>query len=215
MSSQPASTLEIDVFSDVVCPWCFVGSERLERVLGALGEAQPVTVTYHPFFLMPDTPPDGLDIQEYLRKKYRAEPRVLFARVEAAAREAGLALDFTRQPRSYPTVRAHTLLRHALDKGTQRALVRALFRNYFLEARDISNLDVLGELAVEHGFSAEEVRRKVLDPEELALTEREAADAQQLGIRGVPFFVFNGKFAISGAQPEAVFEDTLRRASGL
>ena len=212
---QPEGTRDnlpqIDVFSDIVCPWCFVGSERLEQVLRSAGE-EAAAVTYHPFFLMPDTPPEGLDIQEYLRKRYRADPRSMFAQVEAAARASGLTLDLIRQPRTYPTVRAHTLLRQALEKGTQRELVRALFRVYFQEARDISDVEVLAELATQHGFSLEEAKRLVTDPDELALTEQETEESQALGIRGVPFFVFNGKFAISGAQPESVFKDALERA---
>jgi predicted DsbA family dithiol-disulfide isomerase len=213
VSSDNASTLEIDVFSDIVCPWCFVGSERLERVLRTAPDAAPVAVTYHPFFLMPDTPPAGLDVQDYLRRKYGAEPRLLFARVEAAARDTGIALDLTKQPRSYPTLRAHTLLRHALDRGTQRDLTRALFRSYFLDARDISDVEVLSEVAGPHGFTAAQVRELLENPDELALTEAETKEAQRLGIRGVPFFVFNGRFAVSGAQPEAVFEDAMKRAS--
>jgi predicted DsbA family dithiol-disulfide isomerase len=203
--------LSIDIFSDIVCPWCFIGTTRLDRALAALPEVT-AAVTYHPFQLQPDTPPEGVSIPDMLRTRYRADPLKMFATVEAAAAESGLALDLQKQPRMYPTAAAHTLLRHALSRGTQVALSRALFAAYFLDARNIGDPAVLAEIAGAHGFSADEVPALVTDSVALAATRQEAREASARGIRGVPFFVFNGKLAVSGAQPEAAFREVIQRA---
>ena len=206
--------LSIDLYADVVCPWCFVGSERLERVLAEPSLAG-ATVTYHPFMLDPATPPEGIDIPSMLQRKYGVDPRQLWARLEEQARDAGITLDLSRQRRSYPTERAHTLIRHAHAKGTQRALVRALFRANFLDARDISDPAVLAEVASAHGFTAEETTRIVTDEAQLRLTRRAAEVAVANGIDGVPFFVFNQKLAVGGAQPESVLREAIAQAQAL
>jgi predicted DsbA family dithiol-disulfide isomerase len=202
--------VEIDVVSDPVCPWCYLGSVRLDRVLESVTE--PVKVTYRPFLLDSTTPEGGLDIADMLRKKYGVDPRAAWDRVEGAARESGLTLDLTRQKRQYPTLRAHTLLRHAEPRGTQRALARALFEANFDQALNISDTTVLGSLGERHGFSADEVAALVTDERELAATRAEIDGALASGIRGVPFFVFDGKVAVSGAQRESVLAEALRRA---
>jgi predicted DsbA family dithiol-disulfide isomerase len=202
--------LQIDLFADVVCPWCFVGSERLERVLAALG--RPARVVHHPFLLNPKTPPEGDDVPARLRRKYGVPPEQLWARLEAEARKSDLQLDLSRQRWSYPTARAHTLLRHAAAKGTQRALVRALYRAYFQEARNIHDAAVLAEIAAPHGFSADEVAGLIADAKELDETREEALGAAQAGIDGVPFFVFDEKLAVAGAQPETVLRAAIDRA---
>lgn len=203
--------VEIDVFSDIVCPWCYIGAARLERAIAALPEGSQVSIKYHPFLLQPDTPAAGIDIPTLLRQRYGAEPREIFARVEAAARESGLGLDLARQPRMYSTLRGHTLLRHAAAKGTQTALARALFQANF-EGEDISADEVLLPLAEAQGFSREEASRLLGDAAELERTRNEAREAARRGIRGVPFYVINGQPAFSGAQPEAVFRQLLERA---
>jgi len=202
--------LQIDLFADVVCPWCFVGSERLERVLAALG--RPARVVHHPFLLNPNTPPEGDDVPARLRRKYGVPPEQLWARLEAEARKSDLELDLSKQRWSYPTARAHTLIRHAAAKGTQRALVRALYSAYFQEARNINDAAVLAEIAAPHGFSADEVAALIADAKELDETREEALGAAQAGIDGVPFFVFDDKLAVAGAQPEAVLRAAIDRA---
>ncbi|WP_434391198.1 DsbA family oxidoreductase [Melittangium boletus] len=204
--------VKIDIFSDVVCPWCLIGTERLNKVLVSQGLRETAQVRYHAFMLRPDAPEGGTNLREELRAKYGADPQAMFARVEAAARESGLALDLSRQTMSYPTVRAHTLLRHAHAKGTQEALARALFEAHFHDALDISSPEVLQRLARAHGFTDEETLRILQDAEELATTRADADEARQQGIQGVPFFIFNDRLALSGAQPENVFREALRQA---
>ena len=205
LSGRDVNPLEIDIYSDVVCPWCFIGTRRLESVLASFGDSLDVTVRHHPYLLHPDASPEGIDLRAMLARKYGMDPARMFDRVEAAARDAGIPLDFSTQTRTYSTVAAHTLLRHAEEKGTQRALADALFAAYFLEGRNVDDPGVLADVAAGYGFSEPEVRALVADDAEAARTHQEARDASERGIRGVPLFVINGREAISGAQPAAVF----------
>lgn len=203
-----AEPIVVEVYTDLVCPWCFIGMERLDRAIAASGLEGRVVVRHRAFLLQPDTPEEGVDVAAHLRAKIGRDPAEMFARVEAAARESGIALDLSAQPRIYPTVRAHALLRRAEERGTQRALERALFRAYFVEGVDLTQLSALYAIAAAHGFTEEEARRIVEDPAELAAVRREAGEAARRGVRGVPFFVFPDGTRFSGAQSE----ETLRAA---
>ncbi|WP_394848674.1 DsbA family oxidoreductase [Pendulispora brunnea] len=208
-SADIMAQLEIDLFSDIVCPWCFIGSHRLDQVLAS---EEDVVVNYRTFMLDPTIPPEGESIRDRLRRKYGVEPERAFATVEAAARESGLVLDLSKQTKIYRTEGAHTLLRHAAPKGTQRAFARALFEAHFVEARNISDIDTLASIATRHGFDADEAVRLVRDPEERTLTHQEARNASDGGINGVPFFVFDGRLAVSGAQAVEVLRAAIDRA---
>ena len=187
--SQP---YRIEVVSDFVCPWCFIGTRRLEQALAG----KEAEVAYRPFLLDPRIPPEGVDLRENLRKKFGRDPEGMFGRVEAAARESGIPLDFAKVRRYPSTVHAHALVRRAKD---QRALANAIFEAYFLQGRDIGSPDVLAELA-----GSSEVEKSELDG-----VREEAREASVEGITGVPFFVFDGKIAVSGAQPPEVFQKAL------
>lgn len=204
--------LTIDVVSDFVCPWCYIGTRRLDQVLTSMPEVAPATVRYRPFLLDGSVPPQGADLRQWLRRKYGADPEAMFARVEAQARSTGIPLDFSRVQRYASTVAAHTLLRHALEKGTQRALADALFTAYFIEGKDIGDAGVLVPIAQGHGFSEAEALKLVGDADELERTRAEATALSQEGITGVPFFVLNERLAFSGAQPADVFRAAIREA---
>jgi predicted DsbA family dithiol-disulfide isomerase len=210
-ASGAGQPVAIDLFTDIVCPWCFLGNERLERVLAAGGQA--AAVSHHPFLLDPHTPPEGKDIPAMLRQKYGVDPQQVWGRLEAEARKSGIEVDLSKVRYAYPTLRAHTLIRLAAAKGTQRALVRDLFRANFLEALNISDLDVLTEIALRHGFLADEVAHRLTDERELAVTRAEAAQAAADGITGVPFYVLDQRYAISGAQPEEVLRAAIERTA--
>ncbi len=207
---ESPTPLQIDLFADVVCPWCFLGHQRLERVLESLG--QPARVTHRPFMLDPNTADEGDDIPARLRRKYGVPPEKLWARLEAEARKSDLDLDLSKQRFSYPTARAHTLIRHAAARGTQGPLVHALYRANFQEARNINDPAVLADIAAPHGFTANEVTRLTNDEGELTATREEALAAAAAGIDGVPLFVFGERLSVAGAQPEIVLRNAIERA---
>jgi predicted DsbA family dithiol-disulfide isomerase len=204
-------TLKIDVFTDVVCPWCLVGSARLDQAVATLPKDVEVKIENHPFYLDPNVPAEGVIVADMLREKYGRDPKEMWARVEGEAKKAGVELDLSRQPRMYPTAKAHTLTRLAAPLGTQHALANAIAAAYFLEHRQINDDEVLADLAVAHGFNRAEALRLINDPNELAITEELAISAAAQGISGVPFFVFGNKYAMSGAQPQEVFGMALEK----
>jgi predicted DsbA family dithiol-disulfide isomerase len=197
--------VKVDLFADVVCPWCLIGSARLDKAIAALPADVTVDVENHPFYLDPNTPPKGYDVAEMLRAKYGREPKAIWARAETEARKSGIDLDLSKQPRTFQTARAHTLVRLARTKGTQHALANAIAEAYFLEHRPVNEDDVLAEIATRFGFTREEALGDVHDPRELDASHQLAMDAAAQGIQGVPFFVFDNRFAMSGCQSEEVF----------
>lgn len=203
--------IKIDVWTDVVCPWCLIGSARLDKAIAGLPEDVSVEVENHPFYLDPNTPPEGYDVGEMLSKKYGREPREIWSRAEEQARLAGIDLDLSQQPRTFPTQKAHTVVRLAKPKGTQHELANAIAAAYFLEHRQVNDDNVLADIAAEHGFTREEALGDMRDPRELEQSHQLAIWAAQQGIQGVPFFIFDGKFALSGAQPQEVFGAALKK----
>lgn len=208
-----SGVVSIDVYSDISCPWCFIGGRRLQRVLRELTPDIRAEVRHHPYLLHPDAPREGVNVHARLAERYGSDPAPLFARVEEAAREEGIDLDLSRQPLAFDTAAAHTLVRHAAALGTQSELLDALFSAYFLEGLDVSDPEVLVRVAAPHGFGAEQVRALAGNDAELSLTRMEAADASRRGVQGVPFFVLAGRYALSGAQPDEVFNAAIRRAA--
>ena len=204
-------TLKIDVFTDVVCPWCLVGSARLDKAIGELPDDVTVEIENHPFYLDPNVPREGVVVADMLREKYGRDPKEMWARVEGEAAKAGIALDLSQQPKMFATAKAHTLTRLAKPLGTQHELANAIAAAYFLDHRQIHDDEVLADLAVAHGFERDEALRLVNDAEELATTEAIARDAAAQGISGVPFFVFGNNYALSGAQPQEVFGMALEK----
>lgn len=201
--------LKIDVFTDVVCPWCLVGSARLDKALAALPDDVEVVVENHPFYLDPTVPPEGLDVGEMLRTKYGRDPKDMWARVESEAAKAGITLDLSQQPRMFNTAKAHTITRLSLPNGNQHELANAIAEAYFLGHRQINDDNVLADIAVEFGWDRGDALDAMNDANELSITERLATDAAAQGIRGVPFFIFGGKYALSGAQPDEVFAQAI------
>jgi predicted DsbA family dithiol-disulfide isomerase len=204
-----AKLLKIDVFTDVVCPWCLVGSARLDAALANLPDDVDVVVENHPFYLDPTVPPEGLDVGEMLRAKYGRDPKEMWARVESEAAKAGIELDLSKQPRMFNTAKAHTLTRLSKGNGNQHELANAIAEAYFLAHRQINDDNVLADIAAEHGWDRGDALDAINDETELAVTADLATSAAQQGIRGVPFFVFGEKYALSGAQPAEVFAQAL------
>lgn len=204
-----ARLLKIDVFTDVVCPWCLVGSARLDQALAKLPEDVEVVVENHPFYLDPTVPPEGVDVGEMLKAKYGRDPREMWARVEGEAKKAGIDLDLSKQPRMFNTAKAHTITRLSKPNGNQHELANAIAEAYFLDHRQINDENTLADIAVEFGWDRGDALDAMNDANELSITEQLATSAAQQGIRGVPFFVFGEKYALSGAQPDEVFTQAL------
>ena len=206
-------TLAIDIISDVVCPWCFVGKRRMEaalRLYRERGGAEP-KLTWHPFQLNPDMPPEGVDRDEYVRRKFGAERAgQVYGRIAAAGGEVGIPFDFAKVTRQPNTLAAHSLIALAIDAGKQDAVVEAFFRAFFLEGRDLTSAETLAEVAVGAGLDEGDVKVFLGSANARAHIEAEDKQARRIGVEGVPFFIFNRRLAVSGAQaPEVLLEAML------
>jgi predicted DsbA family dithiol-disulfide isomerase len=200
-TSAPSRT--VDVVSDVVCPWCYIGKRQLEEALARLPEGERPVVRWHPFQLNPDLPPEGVDRRSYLEQKFGGPERAaqIYERVKVAGRGAGLALEFDRIERQPNTLDAHRLIAWAQAHADRdpEPLVEALFRAYFVDGRFVGDRDELARIAGEAGYDAEAARAMLegdAGAAEIADMDRRA---RALGIGGVPFFVFDGKVGVSGA----------------
>ena len=208
-------TLAIDIVSDVVCPWCFVGKRRLEAALKLYRERNPEAtepkITWHPFQLNPDMPPEGVDRDEYVRRKFGPERAgQVYGRITAVGREVGIPFDFAKVTRQPNTLAAHSLIALAIDAGKQDAVVEAFFRAFFLEGRDLTSAGTLAEIAVGAGLDAGDVKDFLGSANARAHIEAEDKQAREIGVGGVPFFIFNRRVAVSGAQaPEVLLEAML------
>jgi len=206
-------TLAIDIISDVVCPWCFVGKRRVEaalRLYRERGGAEP-KLTWHPFQLNPDMPPEGVDRDEYVRRKFGPERAgQVYGRITAVGREVGIAFDFAKVTRQPNTLAAHSLIALAIDAGKQDAVVEAFFRAFFLEGRDLTSAETLAGIAVGAGLDEGDVKAFLGSADARAHIEAEDKQAREIGVEGVPFFIFNRRLAVSGAQaPEVLLEAML------
>ena len=212
--SEPVLT--IDIVSDVVCPWCYIGKRKLEAAL-ALPQAAnlpKVQIRWHPFQLNPDMAAEGVSRKQYLEDKFGGPERAaeIYERVRAAGRSAGLELNIdgiTRQPN---TLAAHALIAFGQQHGAGDAVKERLLHAYFVENRFIGSVDVLVEIAAEAGLDANAARLWLTDPAQLQAVAKADAQARSMGIGGVPYFIFNQKLAVSGAQDPATLLDAMQQA---
>jgi predicted DsbA family dithiol-disulfide isomerase len=206
--------ISVTIYSDVICPWCYIGKRRFEAALTAPGMPQRLDVAWRPFELNPDMPADGMDRAAYRARKFGAEKsRQLDAQMAETGREAGIDFAFDKMLRTPNTRLAHQLIWQAGRQGRslQNALVNRLFAAYFEEGLDIGRPDVLISLGREAGLGEPEAK-SALDGEASLEAVLDLEDAGiRMGIRGVPFFVLAGKYAISGAQPAELWQDALPR----
>ena len=193
--------LEIDVVSDVVCPWCYLGKRKLDAAMKQV-EAFAYDVRWRPFQLDPTIPPEGIARSEYMSRKFGPEKiAAIHARLEEAGQEEGLAFAFDKITRSPNTLDAHRLIRWAQSSGKQSEIVERLFSLYFVEGQDIGDRQVLIELARQTGLDTDLVARLFVEGVDIIPVQEEISTAARMGISGVPFFIFGGKYAVSGAQP--------------
>lgn len=198
--------MKIDIISDTVCPWCLIGKRKLEKALLERPDLD-VEITWHPFQLHPDMPKDGADRREFTAKKFGSEEQAkkLYDNVRMAGEAVDLAFEFGKIKRSPNTLDSHRLIRWSETTGHQDDLVEILFRKFFMDGQDLGDQQVLIDAAVESGMDKELVTELLQSDRDRQLVLTEEARAREMGVTGVPFFIFNDKYALSGAQDPATF----------
>ncbi|HWV38279.1 MAG TPA: DsbA family oxidoreductase [Vulgatibacter sp.] len=209
------SPLRIDVISDTVCPWCYLGKRRLEAAMEATADRYEFRVAWHPFQLAPDLPPEGRDWNAYTTERFGSLERLaeMQEHLREVGKEAGIHFAFERIGRAVNTFEAHRLIWMAGEVGLQDEMVEAIFRAYFLEGRDIGDREELVRLAVGVGMDEERIRGLLESEIGVAEVRAELEQARRIGITAVPFFVVDGKFWVAGAQPPKVFVEAFERAA--
>ena len=206
--------LTIDVVSDVVCPWCFIGKKRLEKAL-AMRPDIPVEVRWRPYFLNDWVPREGISRNEYLTTKFGSPERYrqIAGRVAAAAKAEGLAYNVDGIARQPNTLDCHRLILWARNSGDPGRMKQRLMELYFTEGADLTDRDVLVKAAVNCGLDADLVRRRLAGDDDVEQVSREAESAKESGIEGVPCFIFGGLVAVSGAQAPEHLAQAIERAA--
>jgi predicted DsbA family dithiol-disulfide isomerase len=206
--------VRIDVVSDVVCPWCFIGKRRLEKAL-ALKPEIPVEVHWHPYFLNDWIPREGIARSEYLTTKFGSPERYagIAQRVSAAAAEEGLDYAMDKISRQPNTIDAHRLIRWAEGIGKAAEMKQKLMELYFIDGADLSNRAVLVQAAADVGLDADDISEALASDQDVDEVAREAIAAKDAGIEGVPCFIFGGKLAVSGAQAPEYLAEAIERAA--
>lgn len=199
--------IKIGVVSDVVCPWCYIGKRRLEKAMHELSDKFDFEVEYFPFELNPQIPATGLNQKEYLAKKFGSEERYqqITGNVTTTAAREGLKFDFASQNVSPNTRNAHRLIQLAKEDNNHVALVEALFKAYFTDGTDLSKNENLVKIAEQAGMDSAKVEQFLQSDTGIVEIEMAERELQQIGISGVPFYIINNKYGISGAQPSESF----------
>ena len=216
-SPRPVRAFTIDVVSDVVCPWCYIGKRRLATALARVGAEWPgvdFQVSWHPFELNPDLAAAGIDRQRYLADKFGGAERVaaIEARVVAAGATVGIPFAFASIGRQPNTLDAHRLVHWAQRQGAADALVEALFRAYFVDGRFIGDPEVLADVAAAAGYERAAARAMLAGDAGIAEVRALEARIRELGVDSVPFFIFDSRSAVAGAQEPDALADVLREA---
>lgn len=208
--------ISIDIWSDIACPWCYIGKRNLEKGLEAVAadeDAPQVNITFHSFELSPDTPVDfdgdEVDFLAGHKGMPREQVEQMLSNVTGVAANAGLEYRFDLLQHTN-TVKAHELLHFAKAEGRQHEMEERLMSAYFTEGKHVGRIDDLVDLAVEVGLDADRARAALESEEFLPAVRQDQAQARAYGIQGVPFFVVDGQYGISGAQPPAALENVLR-----
>ncbi len=200
--------MRIDIVSDTICPWCFIGKRRLEAALAERPDVTP-EIVWRPFELNPDMPAEGMERADYLALKFGDSQGVnqAYEPVRLAGEGVGLPFAFDRIGRVPSTIKSHCLVHWAEQGAEQDRMVEALFRAYFFDGRDIGDDDTLVALADEAGFDGDTIRQKLTAGDDLNLIRSRAQVARASGVTGVPCFIVDRQYAVVGAQDPAVFVD--------
>ena len=202
--------VKLDIMSDPICPWCYIGKANLDRALAQRPD-HPFLITWHPFQLNPDMPAEGVDRRAYMEQKFGGKDKAVkaYAPVAAHAEKAGLTINFDGIQKTPNTLDAHRLIHWAGIEGRQTEVVDALFQAYFVDGRDIGDHDTLADIADASGMDASVVRRLLATEEDRRdIVDRDAA-ARGMGINSVPTFIVAGQHAVPGAQPTELWLQVL------
>jgi predicted DsbA family dithiol-disulfide isomerase len=210
--------ISIDVVSDVVCPWCYIGKRRLEKGIKYIQssdnlQVNDIEIIYRSYQLDPSVPSEGMDFQVYMENRFGNDFVTKFHQVEQAGKTEGLDFDFSTLPKAINTFTLHRILTIALQDGIQVEVKEALMKAYFVDKQDLTQENILVELMEKYGWSAEKTLSIIHSDIATDEVKEEMHYYRQLGVTGVPFFIFNQKYAISGAQPAEVFAEILEKVS--
>jgi len=214
---SPSSPVVVDVVSDLVCPWCFIGKRKLEAAVAELAKGEPaltVTIRWHPFELNPGLPAEGIPRATYLTQKFGGAARAadVYTRVKHVGETVGIPFRFDRIERQPNTFDGHRLVAWAQLRGDASVLVEHLFTTYFLDGAFIGARDELVRIAAKAGLPPDDVRA-MLDSDAMKQTvSDETRESTDVGIHGVPFFIFNGSTAVSGAHDPPTLLEAIERA---
>lgn len=204
--------VRVDVVSDIVCPWCYIGKRRLEAALETLKKDVSAEIVYHPFQLDPSSPKQGRPFRHHMESRFgRERAATMFAHVEQVASEVGLDFNFSEIAKDFNTLDLHRLLTVAYEKGLQAATKEALMDAHFVRRVDLTDQATLVATLVAIGWTEEDILTVLKSDQGRESVQGELDYFRQLGVTGVPFFILNNKYALSGAQPESVFVDALRK----
>ncbi len=208
------SALPIDMISDVVCPWCFIGKRRLEKAI-ALRPEVAVEVRFRPYFLNPWVPREGISRKDYLTTKFGSPERYgsIAQRAAQAAAAEGLTYALDRIQRQPNTLDCHRLIRWADEIGNAARMKQRLMDLYFTEGGDLTDRELLVKAAADCGLDGERVRERLAGEDDVAQVERDAESAKEAGIDGVPCFIFGGVLAVEGAQSPEYLAQAIDRAA--
>jgi len=211
--------ITIDVVSDLVCPWCYLGTRRLEKAIGNVKDELAVSVTFRPYQLNPDMPPEGVDHKKHLAEKLGGAAAVDSAheRLASLGREDGIDFDFPAVKISPNTLDAHRLLRWAMIEGPQiqQRVALALFKAYFEEGRNVGDRTVLLDIAESCGMDRSVVTALFSAGADVDSVKEEIGMARDMGVTGVPCFIIDNKYAVMGAQPVDVLTNALREIAAM
>ena len=205
--------MHVEIYSDMVCPWCFIGKRRWEKAIETAGYANHVQVTWRPFQLNPTMPKSGMDRRTYLEAKFGGAEgrREIEERLAKAGVADGIMFAFDRIARTPNTFEAHRLMWFSQQHKKQDDLAEGLFHAYFSEGRDIGDGQTLVDIAAEIGLDRDATRQFLASDQGVEVVREEEATGHGLGIQGVPYFVLNGTYAISGAQSPDIFVSALQK----
>ena len=206
-----SAPVKLDVLSDPICPWCYIGKTHLDKALEAEGD-HPFVIEWHPFQLNPDMPEDGMDRREYLERKFGGKENAVkvYGQIADHAEQAGIEIDFAAIKRTPNTVNAHRLIHWAGIEGKQNDVVDALFSAYFKEGRDIGDIETLADIADGIGMDAAVVTRLLKSDEDLSTIKDRDTHSREMGVNSVPTFIVGSRHAVPGAQPPELWQKVIK-----